>query len=235
MQQTLLRIGLPEGRRMYASRFRELLARECNLPSLFFHRGPDGRTLGGQPLVRVVGGKSWVGILGDGEEGLNLVDMAAGQAIRAVTGEMGANAPVSMETTEPQIQTSDTLIRYWVREMVVKRRSKARREASPESMAEHMILQGLLSGAARFRLDESLLDDMAFRVEEVHRPRGLRISTTSGDTNEYATLMDVEFTINRKLSGVWFAGNLQSRGYGRIGRSLGELKNGSDKPRETIK
>lgn len=234
-EQTLLRIGLPGDRPLYASRFRELLARECNLPPMFFHRSPEGKPLEGQPLIRVVGGKKWVGILGDGEEGLNLVEMATGPAMRTIAREMGGSSPVRMESHKPEIKTCDRLVKYWVRELVVKRRSNKRRLDTEENLAEEMILRGLSRGVDRFQMDESILDDMLFRIEEVRRPRGLRLSTTSGDTNEFVTLMDVEFTLNRELSGIWFAGNLTSRGYGRIGRHLPELVNGSTKEREAIR
>lgn len=236
MRQTLLRITLPEGRPLYASRFRELLAREGNLPPLFFHRAPDGRTLEGQPLVRTVGGKSWVGILGAGEEGANLVEMATGPAIRIASGQMGASLPVTLENHDVGIASSEFLIRYWVRELVIKRRTKVKREADDETLAHETILKGLAAAAEKYHLDGSLFsNDLLFRIEEVRRPRGLRISTSTGETNEYATLMDVEFTMNRALAGIWMVGNLTARGYGRIGRNLGELVNGSGKARSSIK
>lgn len=235
MNQTLARITLPEGKKLYASRFRELLAKQ-DLPPAFFHRAADGHSLEEQPTIRVVGGKSWVGIVGDGENGERLINTALGPAIRAVSQAVDSCVPVRLETHLPVIETSEYPCRYWVREMVIKRRTKARRETPNEDIAAYEIMRGLNNGAKRFNLDVSLLSsDLVFRVESVHRPRGLRISTTSGDTDEYATLMDVEFILNRKLTGFWFAGALTSRGYGRIGRKLDDLVNGPEKARGTIK
>ena len=236
MKQSLLRINLPRGKTLYASRFRELLARECNLPPAFFHRAEGGNTLGGPPVIRIVGGKSWVGILGDGTKGAELVESATGGAIRVVQKELGVNTPVGLETHTMKVEATETLYRYWVREMVIKRRRKNRREADIEQLAESIILKNLKDAADRSGLDGSLMEnDLLFRVEQVRRPRGLRISTTTGDTNEFATLVDVEFSINRNITGIWFAGNLTSRGYGRIGRDLGALMNGPNKEREAIR
>lgn len=236
MEQSLLRIKLPAQKTLYASRFRELLARECNLPPAFFHRAEDGRTLSGAPVIRVVGGKTWVGILGDGEVGAGLVEMATGGAIRCVQKELNVSTAVTLEVHKPEITSTETLNRYWVREMVVKRRTPSRREATAEVLAEELVLKHLKKAAIQYGLDESILEnDLMYRVEAVNRPRGLRISTTAGDTNEFATLMDVEFVMNRNITGIWCVGNLTSRGYGRIGRNLDALKNGPARERESLK
>jgi hypothetical protein len=234
-EQTLLKLSLPTGTRMYASRLRELLARDCDLPPEFFHRNGNGGTLQGSPTIRTVGGKGWVGVLGDGNLGEKLVEMATIPALRSVQKEIGAVVPIRLEQHLPQIEKLETIAMYWVRELVVKRRSQKLREAEPEMLAELVVMNGLKRTSEYFGLDVSLLEtDCLFRVEEVIRPRGLRICTTSGETNEYATLMDVKFSLNRKLLGFWFAGNLTSRGYGRIGRDLNSLRNGG-KERESIK
>lgn len=232
-EQTLLQLRLPPGKQLYASRFRELLAKGCNLPPEFFRPEAGSKS---PPLIRIVGGKSWVGILGDGARGAELVEAAAGPAIRLATTEVDRNVQVVMQTPTLGVEAQDFLTRYWVRELVVKCRTQARREATPEVLAEQVVLTGLKRVAQRAGLDDSLFEaDLVFRIENANRPRGLRISTTDGDTNEFATLMDVEFTINRKLSGYWFVGNMTSRGYGRIGRDIAALRNGPDKERSTIK
>jgi len=221
MKQTLLRIGLPAGTLLYASRFRELVARLPNMPAMLFNRGEDRRTLPSTPTVRFVGGRQWVGILADpGHEGL--VYDVMGAAVRAVTQEISKAVPVSVEEHELGVKSCQWPVRYWIREMAIKRRTDVRRAASTHDLVAELLLRDIEAQAERFGLDMPTRDQLDLFVEVVNE-KGLRLQTTSGVTNEYVHLVNASVDVNAEMRGIWFAGNLTSRGYGRIGRDLDRL------------
>lgn len=221
MKQTLLRIGLPSGTLLYASRFRELIARLPNVPAMLFHRAEDGRTHPGAPGIRFVGGRQWVGILADpGHEGL--VYDVMGAAVKAVAQEISKAVPVSVEERELGINACHGPVRYWIREMAIKRRTDVRRKASTHDLVASILLRDIEAQASRFGLDLPTRDQLDLSVEVVSE-KGLRLQTTAGVTNEYVHLVNASFDIHAELRGIWFAGNLTSRGYGRIGRDLDRL------------
>lgn len=234
MQQTLLKFKLPE-RRLYASHFRDLLAKHGTLPSEFFHRDKNGIPLSSVPTIRIVGGREWVGILGNGDRGAELVELAMGQAIRILRDTFGSNQRAFVEHHKLNAATEGFVSQYWVREMVI-RRDKPVHEDEIFQVAEERILSSLKRNAAAYGIDPSVFDhDLVFRVERCLNPRGLRVVTTEGNLGEYATLVDVFFTINRNLVGIWSVGNLTSRGYGRVGRDLSVLCNGPVQERQEIR
>lgn len=244
MKQTLLRFSLPTGVRMYPNDLREALARTNRLPASFFGydletgfpiRQPS-RKEGVAPTaaqksnrmaipgIRVVGGASWVGILATGAESQDLLNAAIAPAIEAVNGHCKAAVPVRIENPIFYIESQEFPSAYWVREMVIKK-GAGREVSDDERMAvvKRRIETSIAAQAEAHGLDcppEPLLD---VRVAELIRPRGLRIVTTSGPTDQYACLLDVRFYASAKLCGFWFAGNLTARGYGRI--SFGDFGN----------
>jgi len=221
MKQTLLRIGLPSGTLLYASRFRELVARLPNVPAMLFHRAEDGRTLPGAPGVRFVGGRQWVGILADpGYEWLVYDFMGA--AVRAVTQYISKAVPVSVEEHELDVRSCQWPVRYWIRDMAIKRRTDVRRKISTHDLVADLLLRDIEAQAGRFGLDVPTRDQLDLFVE-VLSEKGLRLQTTVGVTNEFVHLVNASFDIHAELRGLWFAGNLTSRGYGRIGRDLARL------------
>lgn len=60
-------------------------------------------------------------------------------------------------------------------------------------------------------------DELEVANVRIDRQLGMGLKTDRGLTGEAVTLLTkVEFTMFAELRGFWFAGNLSSRGYGRI-------------------
>ncbi|MBE7540620.1 MAG: hypothetical protein HS122_19705 [Opitutaceae bacterium] len=215
---------MPAGRQqLYPNEFRELLARAGDgnplLPSAFFHCGPDGVPLPGKPDIRIVGGKSWVGILD--QTGRNpLFDGAVGAATRIVAQHYGQ--PVTIQVEAPKFGANIDAEGgfsggrgYFVRDMAIKRRGKGRRNMDDRELARRILLDGIGEIANRYGFDVPPESTLNLRIHDF-RCIGLRLGTTRGVTNEYVSLVNAEITMNCDLSGIWQAGSLQSRGYGRI-------------------
>lgn len=190
-------------------------------PRALFHRTESGATGTDAPSVRFVGGRRWVGILANpGFEQLlfDVMGMAA-QAVGQATGRVSST---QIERHTMAVAQRFDLSEYWIREMAIKRRTKARRDAPLEAIVKEVILRDIECQANRFGLDLPPRDQIDLFVD-ISRHLGLRLQTTAGITNEYVTLVDASFHVNLHLAGNWFAGNLTSRGYGRIGRRIEDL------------
>lgn len=175
------------------------------------------------PGVRFIGGKTWVGVLATGEQYKSLLDQAVVPAIHALTSHCACPVPVEMDEREFSIKASGAPVRYWVREMVIKKGgSRDMDPAALRALIKCRIEEGLRRQASASMLDCPSTSLLEVRVREAHRPRGLRLVTQQGATNQYAMLVDVEFSMFAELKGFWFCGNLTARGYGRIGLHLGE-------------
>ncbi|WP_420213417.1 type IV CRISPR-associated endonuclease Csf5 (plasmid) [Burkholderia aenigmatica] len=221
-KQTLLRIGLPADTQIYVSRYRELLAKEAGASAALFHYSAENKTPApGIPGVRVVGGKRWLGILAD-EQNAGVVYESMGAAVRAASQLAGQNIPVHVEEHELSLKPCHEPRQYWVREMVLKRRSPSARGSDLEDLVRRRLVAGIERMAAYYGIDCPTDEQLGIEVE-VKRNIGLRLSTVDGPTNEWVTLVDVAFTAHLELDGFWFVGNLTSRGYGRVGRDLASL------------
>jgi hypothetical protein len=213
-KQTLLRIGLPRGLRVYPSEFREMLAKVPNMPNALFHRDEDGETLNDRPGIRMVGAVGWVGIVAD-EENKMLLREATGAAILAVTERTGRSCDVKIEEHDFGITQTEEPRVYWVREMVLKRKAKARAQAV-ETVIEDKALTSIEAACEKYGMDCPTAEQLGIKTVEIVRERGMRLQTTSGVTNMWVTLVDAKVMIHANLQGHWFLGNLTSRGYGRV-------------------
>lgn len=225
MKQTLLRISIPSGKELRGADFREMLAKNADMPESFFHyengkpksggKG-DKYQVDGLPSVCIVSGRGWVGVLAQpGQE--DLIDAVVGKAIRLVSAHVDSVCKAVVQSPVFGCERQDYPTTYWIREMVLKRRHPGAREASIEELVERRVKAGLERYAMAYGFDLPSFDEMDLRITKCERPRGLAIRTTSGTTNEFATLVDVEFKAFVDLKGVWMMGNLTSRGYGRVG------------------
>ena len=221
--QSLLRIKLPKTpKTLYPNLFRELLARYGDehplLPPAFFHYGEDGKTLAGKPDIRVVGGQNWVGILS--QSGQNpLFDGAIGVASRVAAEHCGCPVAIVVEAPEFgvkfNIDSQSTVLSYFVRDLAIKRRAKSRRDMADEDLVRQVLLEGISEIASRYGFDVPPESSLNLRLHHCHCI-SLRLKTINGVTNEYVTLANAEFSMCCDLDGMWQAGSLQSRGYGRI-------------------
>lgn len=259
MHQTLIRINWPKGVSCYAHTFREALAKSELLPSEFFHYGNtidawevtksvvDGKLqvtsrvqitktfekaipLNGRPPVRIVGGKTWVGVIADpGREDMVLPHIAA---ILAVATKI-ANSPVKIQVEQHEfnINYTEHPVKYMLREMVIARRNeKARSEDLSKLVTER--IWGGASGGNHYGIDgtcaafgfeppsKEMLDIKVFPLKNI----GMALRPADGKSNEYMSLVDAEIWMNANLAGIWQVGNLTARGYGRIIKPLGEAK-----------
>lgn len=257
MKQTLIRFELPDGCTLYASDFREKVAKAGHglpyLPPSFFHYGEDGLALSsGSPDIRFVGGKRWVGILSQSGNAQALLPVTGVAA--QVVGEV-AGQPVPLEVVYPNygIELTDYPIRYYVRDLVAKHQNRWR--GSNEELLARMVLAAIRGERDRLGLDlpgvrpeeidfsqpvmrgsrpmqypervehadlEVLRERLSFAVHEA-RSMGLRFRASTGLTNASFGLLNGTFSMCAKLGGYWQAGNLQSRGHGRLIRAIGGL------------
>lgn len=257
MIQTLVKINWPKGVNCYPAGFREELAKSELLPSEFFHYGNaieawdvtkgivDGKLkvtnkvkitktfekaipLNGRPPVRVIGGKTWVGVIADPNcEDMLLPHIAA---ILNVATKI-ANSPVKIQVEQRQFGISYTEypVKYMLRELVLARRNE---KARSEDLAQlvHDRIWGGASGGNFYGIDgtcaafgfeppsREMLDIKVFPLKNI----GIALRPADGKSNEYMSLIDAEIWMNADLSGVWQVGNLISRGYGRIIKPFGE-------------
>jgi hypothetical protein len=214
-KQTLLRIGLPRGKRLYPSEFREMLAKIPSMPSALFHVDENRVALNDRPGIRVVGATGWVGLVAD-EENKLLLREATGAAIMAVSERTGQACSVEIEEHEFGLKPTFEPKVYWVREMVIKQRGKRARELDPESLIRDRIVTSLEATCEKYGIDCPTVDQLGIETIEAIRPRGLPLQTTTGVTKEFVMLVDARVLIHADLNGMWFVGNLTSRGYGRI-------------------
>lgn len=225
VKQLLLRIALPEGRSpLYAAVFREMLAKAGDgsslLPPAFFHYGTDGNTLSCAPDIRFVGGRGWVGILSRSGDNA-LFDMAVGIASRVVGAHYGVPVRITIEQPEYGFEATDKPVRYHLRDVAIKTRSKVRREASGDTLTRERLLAGLVAESQRMDLDLPGDDALGIQIHDL-RQIGMRLGTTTGATNEFVTLINADVSMFLNLGGIWQIGSLQSRGYGRIVKMVGD-------------
>lgn len=214
-KQTVLRIGLPNGMRLYPSQFREMLAKIPELPNALFHRDEKGQTINERPGIRVAGATGWVGLVAD--QGCEkLLRDAAGAAILAVGNHTGRPCQVQIEEFDFGLKALAEPKTYWIREMAIKRVRLRSLELDVESLIQERALTSIEAACDKYGIECPTADDLGIRTVEIVHQRGLRVQTTLGITNMFCTLVDARVMIHADLDGMWFVGNFTSRGYGRI-------------------
>jgi hypothetical protein len=232
-KQTLLRIGLPPGTRLYPSEFREMLAKLPDMPSALFHVDENRVSLNGRPGIRVAGAAGWVGLVADADNKL-LLREATGAAIMAVSQRIGQSCKVEIEEHDFGLKQQNEPKIYWVREMAIKQRHQSAREKAPETLIEERVLSSIEATCAKYGMDCPTAEDLGVKTVEAIRPRGLRLQTTAGLTNEYVMLVDAKVMVHADLDGMWFVGNLTSRGYGRIIKDRPGMRFGPQRAGEVL-
>jgi hypothetical protein len=214
-KQTVLRIGLPDGMRLYPSQFREMLAKIPELPNALFHRDEKGQTINERPGIRVAGATGWVGLIAD-ENCSKLLREAAGAAILAVGGYTGRPCPVQIEEFDFNLKRLMEPKIYWIREMAIKRMRPRALAMDTESLIAERTLKSIEAACDMYGIECPTVDELGIKTVEVVHEQGLRVQTTNGPTNLFCTLVDAKVMIHGDLEGFWFVGNFTSRGYGRI-------------------
>lgn len=226
MKQSLLRIKLPDGVLLYPSQFRVLVAKQIGFAPALFHRADNGQTLNRVPDVRFVGGKGWVGILFD-NTAEHLLYEVMGQTVRAVQTATGRVVAAQVEELDLGAYASPYPIEYWVREMTIKTRNPKRQLARQgddiTTLVESVLLSGLARQAAATGVDLPSDDQLGLSVVEITKRQPLQLQTSYGLTSEYVLMVNAKISVFAKLTGMWFAGNLTTRGYGRLCRRLDQL------------
>lgn len=234
--QHLLRFTLPEGVRIYPSDFRKSLAGTNQLRPEFFHYDPDtghpvreGQNKSAIPGIRIVGGRTWVGVLAS-PSCKDLLDQSIPTIIYTISGICKKPVATEFSSYTFAIHATQTPIRYRVREMVIKKGAKKDMpEAERIALIKSRIQQAIYNQAKDHGMDCPTNEQLGVMISKIERPRGLRIVSRNGETNQFAELVDVEFYVHAMLKGFWFAGNLTARGYGRIIQWFqGEITTGED-------
>lgn len=245
MLQYLIRFALPKGKTLWPNDLREALAKH-DLPPLFFSRDPEtghsitrkptselgmrklAEKLGHEPPppteeqranpfalpgIRIIGSSTWVGILATGSRYRPLLDAATIPAIQIVTERSGRSVGVELEQRQLSVKGLDYPKRYFIRNLVLKH---GLTKTNNEECIRSRITDALERQSLAYGLDLPTAAHMDIRISQVVRPRGMRLVTSTGATGQFVGLADVEFYACADLKGYWFAGNLTSRGYGRI-------------------
>lgn len=216
MQQTLLRMSLPKGQPLWPDELRTLVARQDKLVDpLLMGRDNQGRTLHNPP-VRFVGSQQWVGLVANpGHE--DLLHAHIGAVIKAVSQHLGTPLPVTVEQRELSLVRDQVPRVYAAMHVALKRRHESARNRPVEELFVERLRDGLERQASQFGLDCPMGDELEIGNVRIERQLGMYLKTDQGVTGEAVTLLSkVEFTMFTKLRGFWFAGNLSSRGYGRL-------------------
>ncbi len=213
-KQEVLRITLPGGVQLYPSKFRELLAKVPGLPNELFHRDEHGKTINCRPPIRTIGGVGWVGIVAD-PNAEDLLRLAVGPAIMAVTQEIGVACPVQLETREFSLVPTQFPRRYILREMVIKK-GMVQEEDKLQVLVKAKIEKSVEDICASNGFDCPSKENLGVYVHEITGVKGLRLQTTAGVTNRYVGLLNARVVINAELNGLWAVGGVTSRGYGRL-------------------
>lgn len=213
--QTLLRISLPDGFTLYASHFREMLAKLPGVPAALFHRDAEGKTFNERPGIRAVGGTGWVGLLADSEHAPLVTDVT-GAAILAVSTLVGRPCKVQMEHLNFGIKLDHSPQTYWVREMAIKRKSPKARAQEVGSLIAERVLTSIEATCDKYGFDCPTSNQLEITTTEIVRERGMNLETSTGLTGMFVHLVDAVVTVHADLSGMWFVGNLTARGYGRL-------------------
>lgn len=213
--QTLLRISLPEGVTLYASHFREMLAKLPGVPAALFHRDGEGKTINERPGIRVVGAAGWVGLLADSEHAPLVTDVA-GAAILAVSAFANQPCRVQIEHLNAGIKLSHAPQMYWVREMAIKRKSAKARNQEVGALIAERALTSIEATCEKYGFDCPTAVQLEINTIEIVRERGMNLETSTGLTGMFVHLVDAVITVHADLDGMWFVGNLTARGYGRL-------------------
>lgn len=214
-KQTLLRISLPDGVTLYASHFRKMLAKLPGMPAALFHRDGEGKTINERPGIRVVGGTGWVGLLADSENE-PLVTAVTGAAILAVSAYANHPCKVQMESLNFGVKLSQSPQMYWVREMVIKRKSPKARAQEVGSLIAERVLTSIEATCEKYGFDCPTANQLEISTVEIVRERGMNLETSTGLTGMFVHLVDAVVMVHADLDGMWFVGNLTARGYGRL-------------------
>lgn len=240
MRQSLLRFKLPETQRLTTSQFKDLVTKACSansvVPESFFHYA-NGRPIpDSQPDFRFVGGRRWVGILSTSGNTQALLAVS-GTVSMALSKELATAIPMDLQKPEFGLEESVFPYRYYFRDLVYRKGNTWK--GTNEELVTRLVINvlqrerdqrgmdfpGLEVGAVEPRQYASadaqfLKERLAVTVHDCDE-LGLRLTFADGQTNRYARLLRGSFSMNAKLSGIWQAGNLQSRGYGRLIRIVG--------------
>lgn len=202
---------------MYATALREQLAKKELLPAEFFHANEIGINGPGRtPVIRIVGGKTWTGILGTGEESKDLINAAVMPALDILSTHYHKPVQIELETISVSMNDRDAYKLYWVREMAVKRGTLGQSGEALNAVLASKIKRSIERQAMDAGMEGMLPADIDVRVVAIERQLGMRLQTSTGWTNQYVGLFNLTIAMPIDLKGMWFAGNLTSRGYGRI-------------------
>lgn len=222
MKQTLLRIKLPEGEVLYPSQLRSITAALNKPARALFARDEAGQAVV-YPGVRFVGGKSWVGILAD-EAHQELLMVHAGLVMMAVGKAVKGPCGFEVEDLECSLQAVHYPIAYRAQRIAIKKRHL--HTADVTELLTQRIYQSIDRTCARFGMDCPDMEDMGIIGVHVEREIGMRLETDQGPTQQFVALIDATFSLHANLKGMWFVGNLTSRGHGRIVKHFGLLGGG---------
>jgi hypothetical protein len=206
-----------------------MLAKRPDLPNALFHRDVDGKTINERPSLRMAGAVGWVGLVADpGSEQL-LYD-SIGAAVQAASSAIGNSCSVNIESIDLAIKPLNEPRIYWVREMAIKRKHPRALAQDVSTLIRDRMLTSLEASCDKNGLVCPTADELGIEVVEIVHERGLRLQTTTGVTNTFVHLVDARVLIHADLDGMWFVGNLTSRGYGRIIQSRPGMR--MDAPRK---
>lgn len=214
MKQNIITLRIPEDASWYAKDFRKAVAKMADKMSLdiadIFHYDENGQSLNSKPKCRFFSTKNQVGFAS--ESSSKDVARISGPIMMAASSHLG-NVDVGMKmfTREKQAYFSDRPYTYLLTNAVRKARTERWRKMSTQEIVKSLVFNMLNDAVEDGVLLDMPPESMINIVVHEHRQGGIDIKS-----GEYAHLIYATFSMNIKLEGFWFAGQLTTRGHGMI-------------------
>jgi hypothetical protein len=214
MLQHLVKFRLTGDKRIYPSAFRDAIAKQLNDPTqenLFHYK--NGQGANGHPLNRFVGGKGWVGFISEESESMAAQVLAPGIKVLK---QLGINAGIELISESKTAFLCDEPVLYAISSGIDKRSDPKRRNLTDAQYINHMIWKMLETASEQGVLDilpvESELNLTVFESTSV----GIKAGHNRGEGNLHYHKVHGKFAMNMRLTGLWQAGQLLSRGNGQL-------------------
>lgn len=219
MQQKIFTVTNPGGK-FYGDTLRAAVSKTNLCSPEVFNHGKNGRTLNQSPALRFLATQSWVGALCDASRP-ELMNSAVPAITQVVASALeGETLRCQTFDTELSGSPSDIAVTYVARNIAIKRYFGAYKNEPWKATRQcRMDLDdsGLLEYAIKKRLksayQEGIISDLPpddeLELKMIDAKR-------SGVGNHF--LVSGKFQMRLNLTGCWQAGNLQSKGYGLIGK-----------------
>lgn len=216
MKQHVLQIAIPEGKRWYASDFRQMVgeAHRGALPAFLFNKDENNRPLNQKPACRFICSHKHAMFISDRKEGLMDVAQVMPYALQAAQKHFASSGVnIKTFTVEKGATFQGWPKEYRLIDALKKTRKPSAKARSPEEQIKMMIADELERAYHEGVIpDLPEIDDLSIQVFDV-RQIGKKIVPEGG---EYGSLYSARIVMDADLTGFWQVGSLTAKGCGRL-------------------